>query len=172
MDVSVLFDGLRTDDSVEMAISRLNQMQMSPSDLTPPPTVKIFGAVPIKGATWTIEVEWGDNIIYDADNNNGFRVRQDAVVHMTQFIHEDRLKVAALKIIPAGTHVIKKGETLRKIAKLWYGDANKAPMIRQANPWVRDPNKLPRGKRLRIPADMNPTGHATRVKSHPKPKPK
>lgn len=58
---------------------------------------------------------------------------------------------------PAGTasqyHDVVRGDTLSAIAKKYYGDANKYPVIFEANkPMLSDPNKIYPGQKLRIPA--------------------
>ena len=58
---------------------------------------------------------------------------------------------------PAGTetryHDVVKGDTLSAIAKKYYGDASKYPVIFEANkPMLSDPNKIYPGQKLRIPA--------------------
>lgn len=48
--------------------------------------------------------------------------------------------------------VVQSGDTLSAIAKRAYGDANKYPVIFEANkPMLSDPNKIYPGQRLRIP---------------------
>lgn len=48
---------------------------------------------------------------------------------------------------------VKSGDTLSKIAKQFYGDANKYHQIFEANrPMLEDPDKIYPGQRLRIPA--------------------
>jgi len=50
-------------------------------------------------------------------------------------------------------HVVVKGDTLSKIAKEYYGDAMKYPVIFEANkPMLTDPDKIYVGQVLRIPA--------------------
>ena len=47
---------------------------------------------------------------------------------------------------------VQKGDTLSKIAKQHYGDANKYPQIFEANkPMLKDPDEIYPGQRLRIP---------------------
>ena len=47
---------------------------------------------------------------------------------------------------------VKSGDTLSKIAKQEYGDANKYMLIFEANkPMLKDPNKIYPGQKLRIP---------------------
>ncbi|MFV0679017.1 peptidoglycan-binding protein LysM [Ottowia sp.] len=58
---------------------------------------------------------------------------------------------------PAGTasqfHDVAKGDTLSAIAKKYYGDANKYPVIFEANkPMLSHPDKIYPGQKLRIPA--------------------
>jgi nucleoid-associated protein YgaU len=49
-------------------------------------------------------------------------------------------------------HTVEKGDTLSKIAKQFYGDANKYPQIFEANkPMLKHPDKIYPGQVLRIP---------------------
>ena len=49
-------------------------------------------------------------------------------------------------------YTVQKGDTLSKIAKHYYGDANKYPQIFEANrPMLSDPDKIYPGQVLRIP---------------------
>ena len=48
-------------------------------------------------------------------------------------------------------YVVKSGDNLSKISKLFYGDPNQYPKIAQANN-LADPNKIKVGQSLRIPA--------------------
>jgi len=49
-------------------------------------------------------------------------------------------------------HTVVRGDTLSKIAKKFYGDANKYPVIFEANkPMLKDPDKIYPGQMLRIP---------------------
>jgi len=65
---------------------------------------------------------------------------------------DDNMTVA--KQEPEGKYYeVKKGDTLSKIAKEHYGDANKYPVIFEANkPMLKDPDEIYPGQRLRIPA--------------------
>lgn len=52
----------------------------------------------------------------------------------------------------AKLYTVKSGDTLSKIAKEFYGDASKYPVIFEANqPMLTDPNKIFVGQSLRIP---------------------
>lgn len=51
-------------------------------------------------------------------------------------------------------YTVKSGDTLSKISKEMYGDANKYNAIFEANkPMLEDPNKIYPGQSLRIPAE-------------------
>ena len=52
------------------------------------------------------------------------------------------------------TYTVQKGDTLSAIAKEMYGNANKYPVIFEANkPMLKDPDKIYPGQVLRIPAE-------------------
>lgn len=152
MEVPVLFDGFADDRSVESSIAKLNQMQMG-RDLIQPPTVTIEGSVPVKGIKWVIEnIEWGDNVYWDGE----IRTRQDAVVALIQYVPETRVKINRDPRTRATVYTVKKGDTLRIIAKrpTVYGDAEKWKLIATANNLRIPGNKKLDGmniKTLRIP---------------------
>ncbi len=51
---------------------------------------------------------------------------------------------------------VKSGDTLSKIAKQFYGDANKYDLIFRANqPLIKDPDEIYPGQTLRIPAQAH-----------------
>jgi nucleoid-associated protein YgaU len=64
---------------------------------------------------------------------------------------DDNMTVA--KQEPEATYYeVKAGDTLSKIAKEHYGNANKYPVIFEANkPMLKDPDEIYPGQRLRIP---------------------
>ena len=54
---------------------------------------------------------------------------------------------------PDVTYTVQAGDTLSKIAKEYYGDANKYPAIFEANkPMLSHPDKIYPGQNLIIPA--------------------
>ena len=65
---------------------------------------------------------------------------------------DDRMDVEH-KEPEAQFHTVAKGDTLGKIAKQYYGNAMKYPVIFEANkPMLKDPNLIYPGQVLRIPA--------------------
>jgi nucleoid-associated protein YgaU len=64
---------------------------------------------------------------------------------------DDNMTVAKQEA-EATYYEVQKGDTLSKIAKQHYGDANKYPVIFEANkPMLKDPDEIYPGQRLRIP---------------------
>ena len=64
---------------------------------------------------------------------------------------DDQLRVANPQP-EAVFYEVKSGDTLSKIAKHYYGEANKYPKIFEANkPMLKDPDEIYPGQRLRIP---------------------
>jgi len=49
------------------------------------------------------------------------------------------------------TYTVKSGDSLSKISKLFYGDANQSMKIAKANN-IPDPDKIKAGQQLKIPA--------------------
>ena len=65
---------------------------------------------------------------------------------------DDQLEVER-KEPEAQFYTVKAGDTLSKIAKQYYGNANKYPTIFEANrPMLQNPDKIYPGQVLRIPA--------------------
>lgn len=77
------------------------------------------------------------------------------VVHAEAPIPAEQLpskEEAAKHVWTSRTHVVQKGDTLSKIAKEVYGNANKYTVIFEANkPMLSDPDKIYPGQTLRIP---------------------
>jgi len=152
MDLPILFDGwaeeIASKRNVERDIQQVNNMMHSPGAWVAPVTIKITGATPVKGGTWVITgIDYGDMVIWDTDKHGrGFRYRQDATLHLLQFLPETVLLLNA----KAGTtipHVVKTGETLQSIAKR----AKTTPAaIKKANN-IRDPKSIKAGQRLLVP---------------------
>ncbi len=64
---------------------------------------------------------------------------------------DDRMTVA-IEEPEAQFHTVVKGDSLSKIAKQYYGDAMKYPIIFEANkPMLKDPDLIYPGQVLRIP---------------------
>lgn len=153
IDVSILFDGWADDDSIEVDVAKLNQMRFSQASLTRPSRIRIDGALPVKSATWIIkDITWGDNQIWQVIGEKGSRFRQDAVIHLLQYVPE--VPLAGIKPFKLNDKIVtaKAGQTIKDLAK---GDPKKAKIIQKAN-GIRDPKTVKTGDRLRIPGQKFP----------------
>jgi nucleoid-associated protein YgaU len=66
---------------------------------------------------------------------------------------DDRMTIAVVIEPVSQFHTVISGDTLGKIAKTYYGDAMKYPVIFEANkPMLSHPDKIYPGQVLRIPA--------------------
>jgi nucleoid-associated protein YgaU len=66
---------------------------------------------------------------------------------------DDRMTIAAVVEPVSQFHTVVSGDTLGKIAKTYYGDPMKYPVIFEANkPMLSHPDKIYPGQVLRIPA--------------------
>lgn len=151
MDVPILLDGWSSNTNIENDIARINQMRRSPGDLVPPVTLLIDGALPVHGARWVVEdLTWGGLVIWKTDKQgNGFRVRQDCLVHLLQYSTENTLSV---KKPSTGMtlYTVKTGDTMASIA------AHKGvtvAAIKSAN-GIRDQKTLFPGQQILIPPSL------------------
>lgn len=62
----------------------------------------------------------------------------------------ERTAVAAFE--PLEYYTIQPGDTLAKLAEVYYGERAQAGLIMRANPLIRDPNRLPAGMMIVLPA--------------------
>lgn len=148
MDLPILFDGWDDLDSVESDVAILNNMRLS-DDYVQPPRIIIEGAVPVKRDKWVIEsIDWGDHVIW---HEAGYRVRQDAVVHLLEYVEPQQL---AIKPVTTSQIIhVKAGDTLKSLSREYYGTPKYWSAIKKANN-LRDGKKLP--GTLRIPPIVNP----------------
>jgi nucleoid-associated protein YgaU len=59
---------------------------------------------------------------------------------------------ADINVTPGGSYVVQSGDSLSKIAKRFYGDANFYPKIFEANrDHLSDPDKIKVGQTLKLP---------------------
>ncbi len=102
-----------------------------------------------------IEVDGETAIVYGEAADQATREKVVLVVGNTAGIAsvDDRMTTAAEEEAPAQFHAVVSGDTLGKIAKKYYGNAMKYPVIFEANkPMLSHPDKIYVGQVLRIPA--------------------
>jgi len=154
MDLPILMDGWDDIESVQDDIHFINELRLAQDPFVPPPQIRVYGALPVSSdisGGWVVEsIDFGDNVIW---HESGYRLRQDAVLHLLQYI-----PVKSLEIKPGSTahmHTVKPGETLKSISKDEYGTTQYWSAIKNAN-GIRDGKKLP--KKLKIPPIVSPSG--------------
>ena len=101
-----------------------------------------------------IEVNDDAAIIWGQADSQATKEKVVLVVGNTEGIAtvDDRMTVL-VEEPEAQFHTVVKGDYLSKIAKKYYGDAMKYPVIFEANkPMLSDPDKIYPGQVLRIPA--------------------
>ncbi len=120
--------------------------------------VKLVSAVDALGFDVTdldVEIDGENAIVYGEAADQATREKVVLVVGNTAGIAsvDDRMTTAAEEEAPAQFHAVVSGDTLGKIAKKYYGNAMKYPVIFEANkPMLSHPDKIYVGQVLRIPA--------------------
>ena len=123
--------------------------------------------VEVDGSTATIEGEAKDvttreKAVLVAGNIEGIDKVDDRMTVASSGADFSAVTGGSSAVVGAGgtgewssrTYTVEKGDTLSKIAKEMYGDANKYPVIFEANkPMLKDPDKIYPGQVLRIPAE-------------------
>jgi LysM repeat protein len=162
MTIPLMLDGFATDDSVEgewEALRSIFRNGVGPE--RQPSPISITGAVPLTNLIWVIQsIEPTSELRRPSDTH---RTRIAFTLTVMQFIDAD--VITAVKKSPAAaaaarkpgaaapatrTYVVKKGDTLSKIAASMLGSYKRYTEIAKLN-GIRDPNKLSVGQRLKIP---------------------
>ena len=100
-----------------------------------------------------VEVEGGKAVVTGTAANQAEREKAVLAAGNTQGVAQvdDRIVVAAPEP-ESKYHKVASGDSLSKIAKEFYGDAMKYPLIFEANqPMLKDPDEIYPGQVLRIP---------------------
>ncbi|MEE9349248.1 MAG: peptidoglycan-binding protein LysM [Flavobacteriaceae bacterium] len=119
---------------------------------------KLVNAVDALGFDVTdldIEVDGENALVYGEAADQATREKVVLVVGNTAGIAsvDDRMTTAVEEEAPAQFHAVVSGDTLGKIAKKYYGNAMKYPVIFEANkPMLSHPDKIYVGQTLRIPS--------------------
>lgn len=172
IDIAILFDDLVNNRSVEGPIQKLEQMGGVGIGGGEPPliTVDSGGLIPYdfhanKNRVWVISnIQWGDV----ERNVFGNRIRQAAVVTITQYIEDDELRNESsaqkrkgkkkpkskrgreLRGSKKKIYVVKPGDTLSSIAARKLGSHKRWREIARLN-GIRDGARLRPGESLRLP---------------------
>lgn len=153
MPVPVLLDGWRTRTDMRGTWNTLLAMGVRQSGGAQPPELEVTGNVPGTSLRWVVEsIDVGEAIT----GRNGELWRQAGTVNLMEY---NPALIVVRKSKDDGKpahytlHTVTKGQTLAKLAALYYGSAAKWKAIGDAQtPRLRDPRKaIPAGKVLRIP---------------------
>jgi nucleoid-associated protein YgaU len=106
-----------------------------------------------------LKVEFDDGVVSIAGKAASPEAMQKAVLMAGNVKGVGEVKVAGLEVAnapaqeaPVEYYIIQKGDNLSKIAKRYYGDPNKYPLIFEANREViKDPDLIFPGQKIRIP---------------------
>lgn len=166
MTVPIMLDGFADEESQEddwEALRRIFRVPVGP--LRQPSPVSLSGAVPLADRlTWVISDLQPTNELRRV--KDGHRIRIEANLELMQFVEADIVigvqaspaKAAADRAPQAGAappqtrvYVVKRGDTLVKIAQANLGSYKRWPEIAKLN-GIRDPRKLQVGQRLKLPA--------------------
>lgn len=140
---SKLFGGSESpEEKAKKVIEHLHQYNFDLSDVS----VTVEGeTVKVSGKAKNIDEK--QRILATAGNVEGITNVDD------QLTLKEPLKIE-IPDIQKTMYTVKSGDTLSKIAKEVYGDANKYPKIFEANrPMLKDPDKIYPGQVLYIPQD-------------------
>lgn len=149
------FDGFPS-RSVEPEIRILNRFALPRSRQRPPPQL-VFDYGPQGGNRhWVIEgdLEFGDEF----RRGDLKRVFQEVTVTLVEFIEADVTLTPAERRRrkknrgedPPKSYVVKRGDTLAKIAVKFYGESKRWKDIAKLNN-IRDPKSIKVGQRVRLP---------------------
>ena len=101
-----------------------------------------------------VDIEGDKALVRGAVDSQADREKIILMVGNTEGIGsvDDRLQVSRQEP-ESQFYDVKSGDSLSKIAKQFYGDANKYNLIFEANkPMLKDPDEIYPGQKLRIPA--------------------
>lgn len=163
LQVPLLFDGYRSNDSVEGDIATLKRLcGMEQAGDPEPPKVYLQGALldgPRKGngRLYVIEKspEWGACI---RNARHGYRIRQEVTVTFMLFSQDDKLRSVPNAAHPRFAYLnARKGDTYEKIAARKLDTRRLGPRLARLNGGRSPDVHLKAGKRVKYPvgAELN-----------------
>lgn len=166
LDIDIMIDGYMFDQPVERAIEQLDKLAIHDERRDDePPRVKVFGPLRPRflNMEWVIlDIEWASESPDVITNQGGDHLRQRAMVHLSEYVPDDRIKLdlggrkgAAArkkKAKKAGQRsaTVRHGESLQEFAKRTMGDRSKWKEIAKLN-HIRDPKRIHAGQKLKLP---------------------
>lgn len=165
-DIPILINGFMDDNSVQGQANDIIALGRKTDDDEVPPVFRIFGAIWMQWLPYVLEgVDWGEEVIRDTDTR---LLRQELILHVAEYEDPDQIRIKKRKRagfgtgkgggtnFPGNVYIVRKGDTLIKIAMKIYGDRNVWKKLAAKNN-IRDPNKeLEVGSEIKLPS--NPWG--------------
>ncbi len=114
---------------------------------------KLVSGMDVGARDVKVKFREGEAVVTGVAESQSARERVVLLVGNTRGVArvDDRMTVEKLEP-EAKMHTVQRGDTLSAIAKTYYGDAKKYPVIFEANkPMLKDPDKIYPGQMLRIP---------------------
>ncbi len=102
-----------------------------------------------------LEIDLNDDVVTVYGTTTSHEIREKVILALGN-VHgiatvDDRINVE-VPPVTSQFYTVEKGDSLSKIAKQFYGDAMKYPVIFEANkPMLKDPSLIYPGQNLRIP---------------------
>lgn len=109
----------------------------------------------VTALTVTFDVATGTAKVYGIAKDQPTREKATLAAGNVEGVQQvdDQMTVEVASTPPAQYYTVVKGDTLSKIARQFYGDANAYPAIFDANkPMLKHPDRIYPGQNLRIPA--------------------
>lgn len=157
-EIPIMLDRFTEQRSVEFQLNALRIMAgvgRRAFNGEAPTAVKFRGPIHFPEKRWVIlEIEETD-VLRLPQSRGGNITRYQATLKVMEYINPDQIRLKRKrqpKRVPF-FYVVRKGDTLARIAQRLYGDRSKWKRIGNAqSPKIRDPRKVLRaGRRLRIP---------------------
>src|SRR5436190_7451711 len=128
MQINLMLDGYVNRISQEHDLRKLTWMALPPQGERIPSPVIVMGSLPFpSGGLWVIQnIDYGDNVIWEEIQGVSSRLRQDLTLTIMQYVRPDLADFTdpgeGLAPKTPTTHIVKKGDTLRRLASYYYGD--------------------------------------------------
>lgn len=165
-DVPILINGFMDGNSIEGQAADIIKLGRKTEDDEVPPVFHIFGAIWMQWLPWVLEgVEWGsttdEQVIRDRDTT---LIRQELTLHIAEYEDPDQIRLKRIRRaygvgkgggvnFPGNVYIVRKDDTLAKIAAKVYGDRTRWKVLAKKN-GIRDPNQeLKPGRQIKLPAN-------------------
>lgn len=131
-------------DAASAVANRANGQPVIP--FTIPDSIKLTGTPPSTDSSVSAQEEYKESVGL-ADTSPASDRRGPTTTHAPTSATPNDGARGAIEI-----HRTQPGDTLVSLAQAYYGSATMVPMLRDANPHITDPSRIPAGTAVKIPA--------------------